>query len=140
MDFHIAEKAVISACLRDESGSSASKAIEQLVSEDFVTPVHTRIFDLIIEHSPMNEIDVAIHSPGDASDAMEIANSYGGGSIDRYIDILVEARNLRSVDRAIMEAQDEVKRGKSAEEIAGGFNTRVAKSLVKGRGQVRVAY
>ena len=138
MDFHIAEKAVISACLRDESGSSASKAIEQLVSEDFVTPVHTRIFDLIIEHSPMNEIDVAIHSPGDASDAMEIANSYGGGSIDRYIDILVEARNLRSVDRAIMEAQDEVKRGKSAEEIAGGFNTRVAKALVKGRGQVRV--
>jgi len=138
MDFHTAEKAVLSACLRDEAGGSASKAIEHLTSDDFVNPLHSRIFDLIIEHSPMNEIDVAIHLPEDASDAMEIANAYGGGSIDRYIDILVEARNLRSVDRAILSAQDEVKEGKSAEEIAGGFNTRVAKALTKGRGQVRV--
>jgi len=116
MDFSTAEKAVLSACLRDEAGGSASKAIERLTADDFVNPLHSRIFDLVVTHSPINEIDVAIHLPDDRMEAMELADSYGGGSIDRYIDILVEARNLRSVERAILFAQDEVQEGKSAEE------------------------
>ena len=139
MDFSLAEKAVLSACLRDVAGGSASKAIERLTADDFVNPLHSRIFDLVVTHSPINEIDVAMHLPDARLEALELAECYGGGSIDRYIDILVEARNLRSVERAILFAQDEVKEGKSAEEVAGGFNTRVAKALTKGRGQVKVA-
>ena len=41
------------------------------------------------------------------------------------------------MEKAILYAQDEIKEGKSAEDVAGSFTTRVAKSISKGRGQVK---
>ena len=137
MDFHIAEQAVLAGCLRDESGQCAALALERLTDEDFVNPTHQKIFDLVGKFTPCNEVDVAIHMPELALDAVSIAEKHGGGSIDRYIDHLIESRNLRSVEKAILYAQDEIKEGKSAEDVAGSFTTRVAKSISKGRGQVK---
>ena len=137
MDFNIAEQAVLAGCLRDESGQCAALALERLTDEDFVNPTHQKIFDLVGKFTPCNEVDVAIHMPELALDAVSIAEKHGGGSIDRYIDHLIESRNLRSVEKAILYAQDEIKEGKSAEDVAGSFTTRVAKSISKGRGQVK---
>ena len=137
MDFQVAEQAVLAGCLRDESGQCAALALERLTDEDFVNPTHQKIFDLVGKFTPLNEVDVAIHEPELALDAISIAEKHGGGSIDRYIDHLIESRNLRSVEKAILYAQDEIKEGKSAEDVAGSFTTRVAKSISKGRGQVK---
>ena len=41
---------------------------------------------------------------------------YGGGSITRYIDYLIEHRNTRAVEHALFHANDELKANKSAEE------------------------
>ena len=137
MDFQVAEQAVLAGCLRDESGECAALALERLTDEDFVNPTHQKIFDLVGKFTPLNEVDVAIHMPELALDAVSIAEKHGGGSIYRYIDHLIESRNLRSVEKAILFAQDEIKEGKSAEDVAGSFTTRVAKSISKGRGQVK---
>ena len=91
MDFNIAEQAVLVGCLRDESGQCAALALERLTDEDFVNPTHQKIFDLVGKYTPCNEVDVAIHEPELALDAVSIAEKHGGGSIDRYIDHLIES-------------------------------------------------
>ena len=106
MDFSVSEQAVLSACLRDESNLSSATALERLTENDFSSRAHQAIFRLIAERSEINEVDVAIELPEYASEAMELAERFGGGQVDRYVDQLVEARNRREVERAIMESTD----------------------------------
>ena len=60
-------------------------------------------------------------------------------AVDRWIgmDQLVDSRNRRLAERALMESMDLLKQGKPTEEIAGQFNMQVAKALSQGKGQVQ---
>ena len=138
MDFSVSEQAVLSACLRDESNLSSATALERLTENDFSSRAHQAIFRLIAERSEINEVDVAIELPEYASEAMELAERFGGGQVDRYVDQLVEARNRREVERAIMESTDMLNENKQAEEIVSRFNVKVAQALACGKGQVKV--
>ena len=137
MDYHKSEQAVLSACLRDETNLSSAIALERLTDEDFSSQAHKAIFRLIGSRSELNEVDVSIELPEYASEAIELADRYGGGQVDRYVDQLVDSRNRRITERALMESFDLHREGKSAEEIAGGFNLRVARALSQGKGQVQ---
>jgi len=138
MDFSVSEQAVLSACLRDESSMSTSLAVERLTEDDFASPAHQSIFRLIAERGDVNEVDVAIELPQHSEEALVLAEKYGGGQVDRYVDQLVEARNRREVERAILISHDMLKQNKQSHEIASEFNAKVAKALASGRGQVKV--
>ena len=137
MDYFTSEQAVLSACLRDESNLSSAIALERLTEDDFSSPAHSAIFRLIGSRSELNEVDVAIELPEYASEAIELAEKYGGGQVERYVDQLVDSRNRRLAERALMESMDLLKQGKPTEEIAGQFNMQVAKALSQGKGQVQ---
>ena len=137
MDYFTSEQAVLSACLRDESNLSSAIALERLTEEDFSSPAHSAIFRLIGSRSELNEVDVAIELPEYASEAIELAEKFGGGQVDRYVEQLVDSRNRRLAERALMESMDLLKQGKPTEEIAGNFNMQVAKALSQGKGQVQ---
>lgn len=138
MDFLVSEQAVLAACLRDDTNLSTATAVERLTEEDFSSPAHQAIFRLIAERSELNEVDVAIELPEYSSEALELAEKYGGGQVERYVDQLVESRNRREVERAIMVSSDMLKQNKQSDEIASEFNLRVAKALASGKGQVKV--
>ena len=137
MDYFTSEQAVLSACLRDESNLSSAIALERLTENDFSSPAHSAIFRLIGSRSELNEVDVAIELPEYASEAIELAEKFGGGQVERYVDQLVDSRNRRLAERALMESMDLLKQGKPTEEIAGQFNMQVAKALSQGKGQVQ---
>ena len=140
IDFSLAEIAVLSASMRDESGRSSAIALEHLTESDFTCPTRQQIFSAIAKHSPdVNEVDVMIALPELASEITEISEQYGGGQIDRYIDQVIEQRNAKAVEKALLHAQDEVRDPtKTAEDVASAFTTRVAKSLSKRKGQTHV--
>jgi replicative DNA helicase len=138
MDYQISEQAVLSACLRDESGLSSAKACELLTESDFSTESHQKIFNLINQKHDINEVDVAIELPECSEDALALSERYGGGKVDRYIEQLVSSRNQRITDLALKEAMDALNQGTSVENIAGQFNSKVAKALSSGSGQSKV--
>tara|TARA_R100001163_G_scaffold64116_1_gene57608 strand:- start:4593 stop:5864 length:1272 start_codon:yes stop_codon:yes gene_type:complete len=140
IDFSLAEIAVLSASMRDESGRSSAIALEHLTEDDFTSPTRQQIFSAIAKHSPdVNEVDVMIALPDLASEVTEISEQYGGGQIDRYIDQVIEQRNAKAVEQALLHAQDEVRDPtKTAEDVASAFTTRVAKSLSKRKGQTHI--
>ena len=83
MDFSVSEQAVLSACLRDDTNLSTATAVERLTEDDFTSPAHQAIFRLIAERSELNEIDVAIELPEYSSEALELAEKFGGGQLER---------------------------------------------------------
>jgi len=140
IDFSLAEIAVLASSMRDESGRSSAIALEHLTEDDFTSPTRQQIFKAIAKHSPdVNEVDVMIELPDLANEVTEISAQYGGGQIDRYVDQVIEQRNAKSVEKAILYAQDDVRDpNKTAEEVASAFTTRVAKAFSKRKGQTHV--
>lgn len=138
MDYQVSEQAVLSACLRDETGLSSAKACERLSEVDFSSEAHQKIFNLITQRHDVNEVDITIELPEFAKEALALSERYGGGSVDRYIDQLVSSRNRRITDLALKEAMDSLNQGSSVESIAGQFNGKVAKALSSGSGQSKV--
>ena len=138
MDYQVSEQAVLAACLADDTGRSSATAVERLTEDDFTIPFHQKIFKLIASSSePINEIDVAIELPEFRVEAMELAEKHGGGKVDRYVEQVENTRNRRIAEHSIHHAMDLLKQERSAEEIASVFNSKVAKALTKGSGQVK---
>lgn len=138
MDYEVSEQAVLAACLADDTGRSSATAVERLTEDDFTIPFHQKIFKLIASSSePINEIDVAIELPEFRVEAMELAEKHGGGKVDRYVEQVENTRNRRIAEHSIHHAMDLLKQERSAEEIASVFNSKVAKALTKGSGQVK---
>ena len=84
VNYSVSEKAVLSACLADETHLSSAIALESLTEEDFTSPARQVIFALIAKRSDVNEVDVAIELPEYASEAIELSEMHGGGRVDRY--------------------------------------------------------
>jgi replicative DNA helicase len=139
-DFSLAEIAVLSACMRDESGRSSALALEHLIEEDFSTTERQTIFRSIAKHAPdVNEVDVMIEHPELANEITHVSQHYGGGRIDRYVDQVIEQRNHKAIHRAILHAQDDLNDpALTAEDAASNFSRLVSQSLGKRRGQVSV--
>ena len=136
IDVDLAEQAVLSAMLRDESGLATAQAAESLTKDDFSNTDRSTIFETCLRLSPANEVDVIMEHPDLHGEVALISEKYGGGSIGRYIDHLIEFRNTRAVQQALYHATDELNGNKSAEEISQGFVNRIAKSLSQRKGVV----
>ena len=139
IDYDLAEVAVLASSMRDESGRSSATALQHLTSEDFSSLERKRIFTVLNKlGAKCNEVDVMMEEPELAETITYLAGQYGGGSIERYVDHLIEYRNHRSVKTALLQAEDDISLGKNAEEIASGFTSNVAKALSKRKGQVHI--
>ena len=139
MDYLISEQAVLAACLADDTGRSSATAVERLTEDDFTTEAHREIFKLLASSTePLNEVDVAIELPHFKAEALDLVELHGGGKVDRYVEQVEQTRNRRIAEHSIHHAMDLLKDGKSAEEIASIFNTKVAKALTGGTGQVKI--
>jgi len=139
MDYLVSEQAVLSACLADDTGRSSAQASERLTEDDFTSDAHRAIFKLIASSTePINEVDVAIELPAYRAEAIELSEMHGGGMVDRYIEQVENTRNRRYAEHSLLIGMDLLKEGKSAEEIASTFNSKIAKALTKGSGQVKV--
>ena len=139
MDYDLAEIAVLASAMRDDTGRSAAQALEHLTQEDFSSPERQSIFEVIGKLAPdCNDVDVMMDLPESTDSISSISQQYGGGKITRYVDHLIEHRNHRALERALLVANDELNADKSAEQIASGFTASVAKSLSKRKGQVHV--
>ena len=55
---------------------------------------------------------------------------------ERHVDYLIEHRNHRAIELAILKAQDTIKDGGTAEEVASAFTHSVAKALSKRKGRI----
>ena len=62
IDYDLAEQAVLSAMLHDESGLATAQAGEALTKDDFSTMDRGTIFETCLSLSPANEVDVIIAS------------------------------------------------------------------------------
>ena len=122
--------------LRDESGVATAQAGESLTKDDFSSMDRSSIFETCLELSPANEVDVIIAKPELADEVTYLSEKYGGGSISRYIEHLIDYRNTRSVERALWQATDDLKASKPAEEISQTFVNTIAKSLSQRKGVV----
>ena len=136
IDYELAEQAVLSSLLHDESGVATAQAGESLTKDDFSSMDRGTIFETCLRLSPANEIDVIIEHPELKEEVIFLSEKYGGGSITRYIDHLIDHRNTRSVERALWQAQDDLKASKPAEEISQRFVNTIAKSLSQRKGVV----
>ena len=67
IDFELAEQAVLSSMLHDESGVATAQAGESLTKEDFSSMDRGTIFETCLRLSPANEIDLIIEH-GDLKD------------------------------------------------------------------------
>ena len=136
IDYELAEQAVLSSMLHDESGLATAQAGEALTKDDFSTTDRGTIFETCLRLSPCNEIDLIIEHPKLKDEILFLSEKYGGGGIERYIEYLIEYRNTRAVELALYHATDDLKANKQAEEIAQSFVNRVAKSLSQRKGVV----
>ena len=136
IDYELAEQAVLSSMLHDESGLATAQAGEALTKDDFSTMDRSTIFETCLRLSPANEIDLIIEHPDLKDEILFLSEKYGGGSIDRYIEYLINHRNTRSVERALWQANDDLKESKPAEEISQTFVNTIAKSLSQRKGVV----
>ena len=137
MDYDLAEIAVLSASMRDETGRSSATALEHLTPQDFSSADRQKIFEVMTNLAPKcNEVDLMIAEPTLSSEIAYLSQQYGGGQIERYVDYLIEHRNHRAIELAILKAQDLIQEGGTAEEVASAFTQSVAKALSKRKGQV----
>ena len=60
IDYELAEQAVLSSMLHDESGLATAQAGEALTKADFSTTDRSTIFETCLRLSPCNEIDLII--------------------------------------------------------------------------------
>ena len=126
MDYLVSEQAVLSACLADDTGRSSAQASERLTEDDFTSDAHRAIFKLIASSTePINEVDVAIELPAYRAEAIELSEMHGGGMVDRYIEQVENTRNRRYAEHSLLIGMDLLKEGKSAEEIASTFNSKI---------------
>ena len=109
IDFELAEQAVLSSMLHDESGVATAQAGEALTKEDFSSLDRGTIFETCLRLAPANEIDLIIEHPNLKDEVIFLSEQFGGGGIERYIDYLIDYRNTRSVERALWQAQDDLK-------------------------------
>jgi len=139
-DFSLAEIAVLSSSMRDETGRSSAIALEHLIEDDFSSPTRQSIFRAIAKLAPeVNEVDIMIEHPELVDEITDISKHYGGGRIDRYIDQVIEQRNTKAIHKAILHAQDDLNDNTlTAEDVAGNFSRLVSQSLGKRKGQVSV--
>jgi replicative DNA helicase len=139
VDYDLAEIAVLASAMRDDTGRSSACALEHLTEEDFASPDRQRIFSVLSKLAPAcNDVDVMMELPELSDTVTFISQQYGGGNVERYVDHLIEHRNVRAVNRALLSAQDGVLTEKSAEEIASSFTAEVAKAFTSRKGQVHV--
>ena len=136
IDVELAEQAVLSAMLHDESGVATAQAGEALTKDDFSCMDRSTIFETCLRLSPANEIDVIIEHPELKQEVIFLSEKFGGGGIERYIEYLINHRNTRSVERALWQANDDLKESKPAEEISQTFVNTIAKSLSQRKGVV----
>ena len=136
IDYELAEQAVLSSMLHDESGVSTAQAGEALTKDDFSSLDRGTIFESCLRLSPCNEIDLIIEHAHLKEEILFLSEKYGGGSIERYIEYLINHRNTRSVERALWKANDDLKESKPAEEISQTFVNTIAKSLSQRKGVV----
>ena len=136
IDFELAEQAVLSSMLHDESGVATAQAGEALTKEDFSSLDRGTIFETCLRLAPANEVDLIIEHPNLKDEVIFLSEQFGGGTIERYIDYLIDYRNTRSVERALWQAQDDLKDSKPAEEISQTFVNTIAKSLSQRKGVV----
>ena len=136
IDFELAEQAVLSSMLHDESGVATAQAGESLTKEDFSSMDRGTIFETCLRLAPANEIDLIIEHADLKDEILFLSEKYGGGGIERYIEYLIDYRNTRSVERALWQAQDDLKDSKPAEEISQTFVNTIAKSLSQRKGVV----
>jgi len=136
IDVELAEQAVLSSMLHDESGVATAQAGEALTKDDFSCMDRSTIFETCLRLSPANEIDVIIEHPELKQEVIFLSEKFGGGGIERYIEYLIDHRNTRSVERALWQANDDLKASKPAEEISQTFVNTIAKSLSQRKGVV----
>ena len=136
IDYELAEQAVLSSMLHDESGLATAQAGEALTKDDFSSMDRSTIFETCLRLSPCNEIDLIIEHPDLKDEILFLSEKYGGGGIERYIEYLINHRNTRSVERALWQANDDLKESKPAEEISQTFVNTIAKSLSQRKGVV----
>jgi len=136
IDYELAEQAVLSSMLHDESGLATAQAGEALTKDDFSSMDRGTIFETCLRLSPCNEIDLIIEHAHLKDEILFLSEKYGGGSIERYIEKLINHRNTRSVERALWQANDDLKESKPAEEISQTFVNTIAKSLSQRKGVV----
>lgn len=63
IDVELAEQAVLSSMLHDESGVATAQAGESLTKDDFSSMDRSTIFETCLRLSPANEIDIIIEHP-----------------------------------------------------------------------------
>ncbi len=136
IDVELAEQAVLSSMLHDESGVATAQAGESLTKDDFSSMDRSTIFETCLRLAPANEIDLIIEHPELKQEVIFLSEKYGGGGIERYIEYLIDHRNTRSVERALWQANDDLKASKPAEEISQTFVNTIAKSLSQRKGVV----
>ena len=78
IDYDLAEQAVLSAMLHDESGLATAQAGEALTKDDFSTMDRGTIFETCLSLSPANEVDVIIAKPHLKDEVIHISEKYGG--------------------------------------------------------------
>jgi replicative DNA helicase len=139
MDYQVSLEACLAACLSDDTGRSTAIVVERLTEDDFTSQDQKQIFQLIASSSePLNEVDVAIELPHLSSEAIRLVEMSGGGMVDRYVEQVEESRSRRIAQVSLLHCMDLWKEGKTVEEIASNFNTKVSQALAKGSGQVRL--
>tara|TARA_R100000664_G_scaffold34208_1_gene55064 strand:+ start:743 stop:2008 length:1266 start_codon:yes stop_codon:yes gene_type:complete len=139
MDYELAEVAILAAAMRDDTGRASAHALERLTNEDFTSPARQRMFETLSKLAPdANEVDLMMELPDISEEVTFVAEHYGGGKIDRYLDHVIENRNVRSLERALLVAQDGMTEGLPAEQIASSFNSSLAHAFSSRHGQVRM--
>ena len=97
IDYELAEQAVLSSMLHDESGVATAQAGEALSKDDFSTTDRSTIFETCLRLSPCNEIDLIIEHAHLKDEILFLSEKYGGGGIERYIEYLINHRNTLSL-------------------------------------------
>jgi replicative DNA helicase len=128
----LAETAVLSAMMADDTNRSAAQAMEHLTVEDFTSDTNKTLFEACRTlTAPYNEIDVAMES-GLTAECMEVAKLHGGGQIERYIDLLIASRQTTLVRAALLKATDSLAEG-DPQEVASAFIASCSTALASRR-------
>ena len=97
IDVELAEQAVLSSMLHDESGVATAQAGEALTKDDFSSLDRSTIFATCLRLSPANEIDLIIEHPDLKDEILFLSEKYGGGGIERYIEYLINHRTIAAL-------------------------------------------
>ena len=85
IDYELAEQAVLSSMLHDESGVATAQAGEALTKDDFSSLDRGTIFESCLRLSPCNEIDLIIEHADLKDEILFLSEKYG---VEALKDIL----------------------------------------------------